>query len=285
MDDEFKALMRNNTWHLVPDLGQPKITCKWVFRVKRNTDGSVARYKARLVVRGFLQQPGRDYSETFSPVIKPVTVRIILSLALSANWSIRQLDINNAFLNGKLTEAVYMTQPQGFRDPTHPDYICKLDKALYGLKQAPRAWYLALSSFLLKFGFIRSVADSSLFYFCKDGLTLYFLVYVDDIIVTGNSAAFVATFIRKLADEFSLKDMGPLSHFLGVEVISTPTGLFLSQRSYLNDILTQLHMDGAKPVTTPMASNLKLRLTEGSLMTDAKLYRRTLGMLQYLSLT
>lgn len=176
MDQEFNALLHNGTWELVPQTSQKPIGCKWVFRVKRNPDGTIAKYKARLVAKGFLQQFGKDYFETFSPVTKPVTIRTILSIALSQNWPLRQLDVNNAFLHGTLHEEVFMSQPPGFVHPQFPNHICKLRKSLYGLKQAPRAWYMELTQFLLTFGFRKSMADASLFIYTHDSVTCYFMV-------------------------------------------------------------------------------------------------------------
>ncbi|CAL9000116.1 unnamed protein product [Prunus brigantina] len=142
MTEEINALLKNHTWTLVPSSpSQNLVGCKWVFRIKRHSDGSIERYKARLVAKGFHQRPGIDYAETFSPVVKPATIRTVLSLAVSRGWSLRQLDVKNAFLHGFLQEDVYMAQPPGFIDPTRPSYVCKLHKALYGLKQAPRAWF------------------------------------------------------------------------------------------------------------------------------------------------
>ena len=139
MDSEYLALMKNKTWHLVPPKkGINIIDCKWVYKVKRKSDGSLDRYKARLVAKGFKQRYGIDYEDTFSPVVKATTIRIILSIAISRGWSLRQLDVQNAFLHGFLEEEVYMRQPPGFESQSLPNYICKLDKALYGLKQAPR---------------------------------------------------------------------------------------------------------------------------------------------------
>jgi hypothetical protein len=115
------------------------VGAKWVFRIKRNADGSIERYKARLVAKGFHQQEGIDYFETYSPVVKPITIRTVLSLAISAGWYIKQVDVSNAFLHGHLQETVYMSQPPVFVNPMYPDAVCLLKKALYGLKQAPRA--------------------------------------------------------------------------------------------------------------------------------------------------
>jgi hypothetical protein len=154
MDAEFDALMKNNMWRLVPpQKGMNIIDSKWVYKIKRRADGSLDRYKSHLVAKGFKQQYGVDYEETFSPVVTAATIRVILSLAVSNGWMIRQLDVHNAFLHGFLEEDVYMHQPPGYEDKKLSHHVCKLDKALYGLKQAPRAWYARLSTKLLQLGF------------------------------------------------------------------------------------------------------------------------------------
>lgn len=154
MSDEFDALLRNGTWQLEPAPTNHNIVgCKWLFRIKRNPDGTISRYKARLVAKGFTQTHGVDFHETFAPVIKPQTIKIILTLALSQSWRLHQLDVNNAFLQGHLTEAVYMKQPPGFVDSQHPNHVCHLKKAIYGLRQAPRAWHDALKNYVNSYGF------------------------------------------------------------------------------------------------------------------------------------
>jgi hypothetical protein len=181
------SLMKNKTWHLVPpQRGTNVIDCKWVYKIKRKQDGSLDRYKARLVAKGFKQRYGIDYEDTFSLVVKAAIIRIILSVVVARAWSMRQLDVQNAFLHGLLEEEVYMRQPPGFEDSSHPNYICKLDKALYGLKQAPRAWYSRLSKKLVDLGFHSSKADTYLFFYSKNGITMFMLVYVDDIIVISS---------------------------------------------------------------------------------------------------
>lgn len=147
MDVKFNALLQNGTWELIPKSTHVPISCKWIFRIKRKPDGMIDKYKARLIVKGFLQEPSKDYFDTFSPVTKPTTIRIVLCLALSNNRPLRQLDVNNAFLHGTLYEDVYMMQPSGYVHPQYPYHICKLKKALYGLKQAPHAWYTELKIF------------------------------------------------------------------------------------------------------------------------------------------
>ncbi|KAL8107926.1 hypothetical protein AgCh_024361 [Apium graveolens] len=204
MDDEINALMRNNTWILTPfKPSMNVIGCKWVFRVKRKSDGSLDRYKARLVAKGFNQKEGIDYYDTFSPVVKPCTIRMILSLSVSRKWPIHQLDVQNAFLHGNLNEEVYMRQPPGYIDQRFPDYVCKLIKSIYGLKQASRTWYQRLSSYLLEIGFISSKVDSSLFILNGHSGTAYMLVYVDDIIVTASTTEMVNYIIQKFIDRRS----------------------------------------------------------------------------------
>ena len=154
MDAEFQALQRQHTWSSVPTSPNVNLVgCKWVYKLNLNSDGSISRYNARLVAKGFHQHAGIDYQETFSPVNKLATMRLVLAIAVSCNWSLRQLDVSNAFLHGFLKEEVYMTQPLGYEDAKHPSYVCKLHKSLYGRKQAPRAWFESFSFHLLHLGF------------------------------------------------------------------------------------------------------------------------------------
>jgi histone deacetylase 1/2 len=286
MQAEYTALLNNATWSLVSLPSNRKaIGCKWVFRVKENPDGSVNRYKARLVAKGFHQVQGFDFSETFSPVVKPVTVRIILTLALSYGWKLQQLDVNNAFLNGVLEEEVYMIQPPGF-EVHDKSLVCRLNRALYGLKQAPRAWFERLRDTLKSFGFVGSKCDSSLFIYCHNSITVYLLVYVDDIIITGSSSTFVQNIIDKLHSTFALKQLGDLEYFLGVEVHSLPNGtLHLTQSKYIRDLLVKTNMQDAKPISSPMVAGCKLSKHGSDFFQDPTLYRSTVGALQYLTIT
>lgn len=178
-----------------------------------------------------------------------------------------------------------MAQPPGFVDKAYPSYVCKLQKAIYGLKQAPRAWYSELRQCLLAMGFVNTTSDTSLFVFQHSGITAYFLVYVDDLILTGNDSAFLNRVIDSLGTKFSLKDMGDLSYFLGVEVLRSSKGCFLSQRKYVVDLLTRHNMLDSNPVETPKAASTRLHLADGSAPADASVYRQALGGLQYLSFT
>jgi len=270
MNQEMQALHRNRTWHLVPP---PKvkniIDCKWVYKVKRKSDGSIDRHKARLVAKGFKQNYGIDYEDTFSPVVKATTIRLILSIAVSRGWSLRQLDVQNAFLHGILEEQVYMHQPPGYVDKNRPLWVCKLDKALYGLKQAPRAWYARLCGKLESLGFIPSKGDTSLFFYHNGRYTIYVLVYVDDIIVASSSTEATNALLKNLEHAFALKDLGDLHYFLGIEVKRSREGLVLSQEQYATDVVYRAGMAKCKAVSTPLASSERLSVTDGDKLSPA----------------
>ena len=286
MASEFNALHRQHTWSLVPPCADQNIIgCRWVYKIKRNTDGSVSRYKARLVAKGFHQQAGVDFDETFSPVVKPPTVRIILSLAAQNQWTLRQLDVSNAFLHGLLKERVFMAQPIGFLDSAQPSHVCQLHKSLYGLKQAPRAWFERFTSHLLTLGFSASVVDASLFVLHHGSTTVYLLLYVDDIIITGNNPTAVSDIITQLSTAFELKDLGPLRYFLGLQIEYKKVGLFVHQHKYLTDLLHKFHMTECKAATTPIAPTPSLSTTTTDLLSDPTSYRSLVGALQYATFT
>jgi hypothetical protein len=254
MELEYQALLKNDTWTLVPPKpGVNIIDCKWVFKVKKHADGSIERYKARLVAKGFKQRYGLDYEDTFSPVVKPTTIRVLLSLAVTRGWSLRQLDVQNAFLHGVLDEEVYMRQPPGFADPDRPAHLCRLVKALYGLKQAPRAWHARLGTALRALGFIPSTTDTSLFLFQRPQVTMYILVYVDDIILVSSSVPAADRLVSSLRTAFAVKDLGKLHYFLGLEVTHDDTGLSMTQKKYSEDLLRRAGMLQCKPALTPMS--------------------------------
>ncbi|KAE8665560.1 PLAC8 family protein [Hibiscus syriacus] len=257
MKEEIDALQQNQTWDIVPKIKDVKlISCKWVYKIKRRPDGSIERYKARLVARGFSQQYGLDYNETFSPVAKLTTVRVLLALAANKDWNLWQMDVNNVFLHGEIDREIYMTQPMGFQSQDHPEYVCKLRKSLYGLKQAPRAWYGKIVEFLTKSGYSVTPVDSSLFVKDNEGKLAIILVYVDDLIITGDDEAEILQTKENLSVRFQVKELGQLKHFLGLESTSTP-----------------------------MESNIKMCAHEGKDLEDATMYRQLVGSLIYLTLT
>ncbi|KAE8660043.1 hypothetical protein F3Y22_tig00116959pilonHSYRG00508 [Hibiscus syriacus] len=231
MSIELTALMKHGTWDLIlPPSNYQPVGCKWVFRVKRKADGSVDRFKEHLVAKGYHQRPGFDYKETFSPVVKPTTIRAVLSIAAMNGWDLRQLDVNNAFLN-----------------------------VIYELKQVPQA--------------------------CQDSTLCYFLVYVNDLLITGNNSILVANIIKQLGDMFSLKDMRSLLFLLGIEVIPTRAGLFLSQHKYVRELLANTSISGVKDVSAPLSTTHSLQLVDGTAVVDNSEFRRIIRSLQYLSLT
>jgi hypothetical protein len=200
---------------------------------------------------------------------------------------LRQLDVKNAFLHGVLEEEVYLRQPPGFEDKRRPQYVCKLDKALYGLKQAPRAWYARLSPQLVHLGFVASKSDTSLFIYHKSHVTIFMLIYVDDIIVASSSKAATDALLKDLSKEFALKDLGALHYFLGIEVQKKDDGLVLNQTKYARDVIARVGMKDCKGAPTPLSSSEKISAYEGELLgpEDSTKYRSIVGALQYLTLT
>jgi hypothetical protein len=202
MLDEFDALLANDTWTLVPrPVGVNIVTGKWIYHHKFRDDGSLDRYKARWVLRGFTQRPGINFDETFSPVVKPATVHVVLTLALSKDWPIHQMDVKNAFLHGTLSETVYCQQPSGFVDSSRPDHVCRLNKSLYGLKQPPCAWHHRFASHIISHRFVEAKSDTS---YRRGHDTAYLLLYIDDIVLMDSSSGFLQRIIAALRQEFSV---------------------------------------------------------------------------------
>ena len=184
---EIEALLKNNTWTIVPlPEGKKAVGCKWVFSIKHKADGTVERYKVRLVAKGYTQTYEVDYQETFSPVAKLSTVRVLLSLATNLDWPLHQFDVKNVFLHGDLKEEVYVELSSRYTTSTETKVVCKLQRALYGLKQSPRAWFGQFSLAMRKYGFKQSNLDHTLFIKHKVGKVIVLIVYVDDMIIIGN---------------------------------------------------------------------------------------------------
>lgn len=285
MHEEMDALRANHTWDLVPPPpGTNIVGSHWVFRTKYKADGSIERYKARLVAQGFTQVPGSDFHHTFSPVVKALTVHVILALSVHFRWPLHQLDIKNAFLHGLLSKPVYMAQPQGFIDPQHPHHVCRLKKALYGLRQAPLAWFQRFSRFLVALGFQQSRCDTSLFFLHRGSSVIFLLLYVDDIVFTGNNKSLLQQFISRANREFALKDLGTLTYFLGLEITPQRNGVFIGQAKYAHDILSRAQLLDSKPIATPLVPGDSLQ-QHGSPFKDPTLYRSLVGALQYLTIT
>ncbi|RVX15359.1 Retrovirus-related Pol polyprotein from transposon TNT 1-94 [Vitis vinifera] len=287
MVDEMAALHSNGTWDLVVlPSGKSTVGCRWVYAVKVGPDGQVDRLKARLVAKGYTQVYGSDYGDTFSPVAKIASVRLLLSMAAMCSWSLYQLDIKNAFLHGDLAEEVYMEQPPGFVAQGESGLVCRLHRSLYGLKQSPRAWFSRFSSVVQEFGMLCSTADHSVFYHHNSlGQCIYLVVYVDDIVITGSDQDGIQKLKQHIFTHFQTKDLGKLKYFLGIEIAQSSSGVVLSQRKYALDILEETGMLDCKPIDTPMDPNVKLVPGQGEPLGDPGRYRRLVGKLNYLTIT
>ena len=264
--------------------GKKALGTRWVYKIKYNSDGSIERHKARLVVLGNHQIAGIDYKETFAPVAKMVTVRAFLAVGASKNWEIHQMDVHNAFLHGDLHEEVCIKLPPGFQS-SYPNMVCRLRKSLYGLRQAPRCWFSKLATALKAYGFLQSYADYSLFTLTRGGVHINVLVYVDDLIISGNDSAALKAFKSYLSTCFHMKDLGVLKYFLGIEVARSPVGIFLSQRKYSLDIISEVGLLGAKPSCFSMEQYHRLAHSNSPLLVDPEPYRQLVGRLIYLSVT
>nr|CAN70361.1 hypothetical protein VITISV_033646 [Vitis vinifera] len=284
MKEELDALTKNHTWDLVPlPPGQSVVGCKWIYKIKTRSDGSVERYKARLVAKGFTQEYGIDYEETFAPVARISSVRALLAVATARQWDLFQMDVKNAFLNGDLNEAVYMQPPPSLS--VESNKVCHLRRALYGLKQAPRAWFAKFSSTIFRLGYTASPYDSALFLRRTDKGTILLLLYVDDMIITGNDLSGIQELKDFLSQQFEMKDLGHLSYFLGLEITHSTDGLYITQAKYASDLLSQVGLTDSKNVDTPVELNAHLTPSRGKPLSNPSLYRRLVGNLVYLTVT
>ncbi|KAG7598928.1 Zinc finger CCHC-type [Arabidopsis suecica] len=281
--DEIHSITKNNTWDLVdlPNDVKP-IGLKWVFKIKRNSDGSINKYKARLVAKGYVQKHGIDFDEVFAPVARIETVRFIIALAASNGWEIHHLDVKTAFLHGELKEIVYVSQPEGFITEEDKNKVYKLNKALYGLRQAPRAWNNKLNQILKELNFMKCSKEPSLYQKQENEHLLIVAVYVDDLLVTGTSLDQIVEFKKGMASKFEMSDLGLLTYYLGIEVLQHDKGIIMKQGRYAEKILEEARMRECNAVHIPMDSGLKLSKAEKEKNIDEKEFRRNIGCLRYL---
>lgn len=275
MQDEMDALMDNKTWSLVelPDK-MKALTCKWVFRKKPTDKGD--KEKARLVVRGFEQKPGIDFKETFSPVASYTSIRLILAIAAKEKLNVLQFDVKTAFLNGDLSEELYMEQPEGFHDGT--TRVCKLLKSIYGLKQAPKNWNIKFTNFLKEEGFITLEADPCVFVKFNPNIMIVTL-YVDDGLIVGTLKSEIDNLLIKLNKEFKIT-YGLAKVYLGIDIKIKTNKIILNQINYIDKILTKFKMKDCIPVKTPMIPNYDDTATDSAMN---KPFREAIGSLLYLS--
>jgi hypothetical protein len=282
MTEEYQFIIKNDVWEIVP---RPKrkdvVSSKWLYKIKHVADGSIEKYKARSVARGFSQKEGIDYEETFAPVARYTSIRTIIALSAKMKWKLHQMDVKTTFLNGVIEEEVYIEQPQGFEVEDRKTHVCKMKKALYGLKQAPRAWYGRIDSFLTSLGFTKSKVDSNLYFKVMNDEPVILLLYADDLFLTGEEYLIIDC-KKKLATEFEMKDLGLMHYFLSLEVWKSPEKIFLNQEKYIAEILKRFDMLECKSMNTPMETKLKLLVDTSLELVDAMLYRQITGLLMYL---
>uniref|UniRef100_A0ABD2WMS0 Integrase catalytic domain-containing protein n=1 Tax=Trichogramma kaykai TaxID=54128 RepID=A0ABD2WMS0_9HYME len=282
MREEMDSLTKNKTWILTEKPHNKKpIDCRWVFRIKEHADGTLERRKARLVIKGFAQKEGIDYTETFSPVARFETIRTIISIAAKNNLSLSQFDIKTAFLNGTVKEEIYMKQPEGFSDGS--DRVCKLLKSLYGLKQAPRCWTEVFKKFLISFGLRESTADSCLYYNPNDEFIFIIVFWVDDGLVATSSEEAQSEFFSRLRDSFEFTMTQKVEYYLGIEIkIINEKGIFINQAKYIREMLEKFNMKNCNAVATPIVSGWE---SNQNINSDEALqgnYREVVGSLMYL---
>ena len=282
MQEELNNFTRNEVWSLVECPKQNVIGIKWVFRNKQDENGKVTRNKARLVAQGYTQIEGLDFGETYAPIARLESIRILLSYATHHDFKLYQMDVKSAFLNVQITELVYVEQPPGFEDPKLSNHVYKLHKTLYGLKQAPRAWYECPKEFLLRKGFEIGKADPTLFTRKVKDEIFVCQIYVDDIIFGSTNQEWREEFSRIMTKRFEMSMMGELKFFLGFQIKQLKDGIFICQTKYTKDMLKKFDMENTKPIKTPMPTNEHLDLNEDGKSVDQKVYRSMISSLLYL---
>ena len=288
MESEMQSLKENDVWELVElPKGRKTVGSKWVYKVKTGADGSVERYKARLVAQGYTQKFGTDYDETFCPVVRMESLRSLIALSVQFGLQLHQVDVTTAFLNGELEEEVYMQQPRGFVFEGKENLVCKLKKSIYGLKQSPRCWNTALDKQIKEMGFVQSTSDPCI-YIDAGGDIFFIGVYVDDIILASRDLGRIRKVKESLSRKFDIKDMGKLHYFLGMQVVQDQqTGdTWIGQPNYIENLLRNLCMQDSKPVSTPADASQKLvKATEEEECINQQQYQSIIGSLMYLSMS
>ncbi|GJS56072.1 retrovirus-related pol polyprotein from transposon TNT 1-94, partial [Tanacetum coccineum] len=284
MQEELHEFERLEVWELVPPPDKAfVISLKWIYKVKLDELGGILKNKARLVARGYRQEEGIDFEESFAPVARLEAIRIFLAFAAHMNMVIYQMDVKTAFLNGNLREEVYVSQPDGFVDPDKPNYVYKLKKALYGLKQAPRAWYDMLSSFLISNDFSKGSVDPTLFIRREGKELLLVQIYVDDIIFAASTPELCDLFAKIMCSKFKMSMIGKISFFLGLQISQSPRGIFINQSKYALESLKKYGFESCDPVDTPMVEKSKLDEDKEGKVVDPSHYRGMIGTLLYLT--
>jgi hypothetical protein len=294
---EYESLLKNKTWTLAElPKGRKAIGNKWVLKIKRDSEGNIARYKARLVIQGYLQVKGIDYTETFAPVVKYQSLRTLLALAAHYDFEVHQIDFETAFLNSELAEEIYMKQPQGFVIPGKENLCLKLKRSLYGLKQAPREWHKTLHKWLVKAGFTQCKSDTSIYQKELEHKKLIIGVYVDDMVILSKSIDFISEFKLQIGKQFKIKDLGEIKWILNIEVTRDRKNRFLSlgQTQYIKDMVKEFNLSHANSLPVPGTPSVKLSKSgqdrsgqeyESPEVGESTPYLALIGKLLYLSMT
>ncbi|GKA00600.1 retrovirus-related pol polyprotein from transposon TNT 1-94 [Tanacetum coccineum] len=287
MDAEIEAIEKIDTWELIDlPVGAKKIGVKWVYKTKLNENGEVEKYKARLVAKGYTQEHGIDYTEVFAPVARLEIVHLIISLSAQKGWVVFQLDVKSVFLHGKLTEEVFIEQPQGYEVKGAEQKVYKLKKALYWLKQAPRACYSQIESYFMNEGFKRCPHEHTLFVKAREvGKILIVCIYVDDLIFTRNDQKIIIEFKASMMQEFDMTDLGKMRYFLGIEVRQNEAGIFICQKRYAQEELERFAMDKCNLVQTLIVPGCQLTRDETGVSVGNTRYKQLIGSLMYLTNT
>ena len=281
--NEMDTILSNGTWELSErPYGFKPVGCKWVFKKKLRPDGTIEKYKARLVAKGYTQREGEDYFDTYSPVARLTTIRVLLSLAASYGLIVHQMDVKTAFLNGELEEEIYMDQPDGFVVKGEEKKVCKLLKSLYGLKQAPKQWHEKFDRTLTSVGFSVNEADKCVYYRHGGGEGVILCLYVDDILIFGTNMKVINEVKSFLSKSFDMKDLGEADVILNIKLIKDETGITLSQSHYVEKILCRFGYFGSKPSPTPYDPSVTLRKNKRITM-DQLRYSQIIGSLMYLA--
>lgn len=281
MKQELASFTENDAWEVVerPE-NSTLVKCKWVFKKKLGL-GNKVRYKARLVAKGCNQKPGIDYDETFSPVVRHSTLRLLIAISVNLDLKTTHLDVTTAFLNGSLTETVYMIQPEGFEESINKNHVLKLKRTIYGLKQALRVWYEKVENVLTTLNYKKSMYEPCVFFKFKNDSRTIIALYVDDFFIFSNSYLETDSLKRKLSLNFKIKDLGTMKQCLGMKVTVNDKSITLDQEQYIDDLLLRFNMTDCKPVSAPMENNLKLNKSETN--NDNFPYQQLIGGLMYLA--
>ncbi|KAL0374359.1 UNVERIFIED_CONTAM: Retrovirus-related Pol polyprotein from transposon TNT 1-94 [Sesamum radiatum] len=251
INSEIESIMQNHTWELM-DLppGSTPLGCKWILKRKYKADGSIDKYKARLVAKGFKQKEGLDFFDTYSPVTRITSIRVLIAIAALYDLEIHQMDVKTAFLNGELDEEIYMEQPEGFVVPGQEKKVCRLVKSLYGLKQAPKQWHEKFDRTMLSNGFKINECDKCVYVKSSHNSFIIVCLYVDDMLIMGSNRDVILTTKRMLTKHFDMKDMGLADVILGIKISKTSDGLALSQSHYIENILKKFKAYDSPPAKT-----------------------------------